>query len=145
MACIHSMACSMDGGSYTLLASRSLAVNSFFVEAGLPLAFCLNQRDTVLSVFIANTDEDWVSTAGDEYVVLFVDSDSVLGEDGDSVVVGKATDADERIGEVIECVCLCGVGRKVGERKHCDVLPVAGAAIGNANAFGGGTQYRELG
>ena len=83
--------------------------------------------------------------AGDEHIMLFVDSDSVLGEDGDSVVVGKATNADERIEEVIECVCLCGVSEKVGERKRGDVLPMAGAAIGNANAFGGGTQYGELG
>ena len=108
------------------------------------MAFGLNQRDTVSSVFVTNTDEDWVATAGDEYIVLLVDGDSVSGEDGNGVVAGKATHTDEGIGEVIEFVCLCGVGGKVGERKPGDVLPVAGAAIGNANAFGGGTQYGEL-
>ena len=100
-----------------------------------------------MPVRVVNTDEDWVTTAGDddEHVVLFVDGDFILGEDGHSVVVGKATNADERIGEVIEGVCLCGIGGKVGEKKGGDVSPVAGAAIGNTNAFRGRTQYGELG
>ena len=74
------------------------------------MAFGLNQRDTVSSVFVTNADEDWVAAAGDEHVMLFVDGDSISGEDGDSVVVGEATNTDEGIGEVIECVCLCGIG-----------------------------------
>ena len=72
-----------------------LSGDLFFGQARVPLAFGLYQRDAVAPVFIVNTDEDRVTMAGNENIVLFVDGDTILGEDGDGVVISKATNADE--------------------------------------------------
>lgn len=68
-------------------------LGTFGVLPWLPLAFVLCERDTVSAVLIAYTNENWLTLASDENILLFVHSDAVLGEYPDGAIVRGFADA----------------------------------------------------
>ena len=59
----------------------------------MPLFALLDKRDTISAVLITDPKQNGLALAGDEDVGFFVDSDAVLGEDGDGAVISCFADA----------------------------------------------------
>ena len=66
----------------------------------LPMPFGLDEWYMVSAMFITNTNDDWFTLAGDEYICLFVDGDAVTSKNGNGAIITDLTNAHERLGEV---------------------------------------------
>jgi hypothetical protein len=102
------------------LAEDSASLFGRCPELSLPTV--LDEWYAVAAVFVANSDEEWLTVAGDEHVAFFVDGDAILGKDGDVTIIGGITDAHEGSREVIKQI---GRGwwceRDAGKVRQCDV------------------------
>ena len=78
------------------------------------MAFVLNQGDPVSVVVVSHPNHNGITATGDENILFLVDSHTIFCEDGNGIVVGKATNADERVGEIVKSVSSSGVRGKLG-------------------------------
>ena len=104
----------------------------------MPLAFVLDERDPVPAVFVPHTNQNGIATTttGDQNILFIVDRDTILGEDGNSVVVSQAADTDERDKEIVKRVSSCGSWGQPGQREGSDMLGSAAPTICNAHTLG---------
>ncbi len=77
-------------------------------DARLPMTLVLHEWDSVATVVVTHTYENWCSLACDEYVFFAVDCDPILGEYRYSPVIHYLAHAHERLWEFVEYVCFVG-------------------------------------
>ena len=76
----------------------------------MPITFVLDEWDAVAAVSVSCSNEEGVTLASDEDVLVFVDGYARLGEDGNGAVIACFADTHEGMWEVVEGVGLCGRG-----------------------------------
>ena len=75
---------------------------------GLPIAFVLDERDLVPTMFVACSNEGGFTLA--RVHPVFVDGDAGLSVDGNGAIIASFANTHEGTWEVLERVSLCGSG-----------------------------------
>jgi hypothetical protein len=69
---------------------------------GLPSSAVLDERYGVAAMFVADSDEERLTVAGDEHIGFFMYGYSVLGEDGHGTIIGSFSTTHEGGGKILK-------------------------------------------
>jgi hypothetical protein len=106
--CMHPLNCFLDRWEVVdTVGLLEIFLGMFCWSPWLTIASVLHGWYPIAPIFVSLANENCRALACDEDVLLFVDRDTFLGENGYIAIVGHFPTLMSEVGGIVECVCLC--------------------------------------